>query len=166
MPTKDEYARNRDHLLEWQRDYRAKNKDRETERNRAYHLSHPKPPAQRFAYDANKYAKRKGLGVGPLDWRNLTLGPCAYCGKDDATVTWDHVIPLMRGGPNLASNCVRCCRQCNREKNAFTPEEWRDPGRIPDKLARRRARIRQWHRDHYAELYAKRKARREERGHW
>lgn len=50
---------------------------------------------------------------------------CAYCGKpgNDATLTWDHVLPKSRGGKNTWENLVTACFKCNNEKDNFTPEE-------------------------------------------
>lgn len=52
---------------------------------------------------------------------------CFYCGrlvkfyddnhdKEDA-VSFDHVIPMARGGSNTPDNLVMCCVGCNRERN-------------------------------------------------
>jgi len=37
----------------------------------------------------------------------------------------DHIIPRSRGGDDSESNLMLCCRQCNRQKGAFTLSEWR-----------------------------------------
>lgn len=54
---------------------------------------------------------------------------CAYCGRPAATV--DHVIPLARGGPHIASNLVPACGSCNSQKGNRTPEEWRAGTKAP-----------------------------------
>lgn len=150
---RDYYAQNREvrtaYMREWSKERRA-----------------AMPQAQRFAHTADQRARRRQPDAPHLDWQNLAYGPCVHCGKDDATVSWDDVIPLGRGGQNTAANCARCCLSCNRSKNARTPKEWKDPSRAEAKRARKREYIRQWHRDHYAELYEKRRARREAVGHW
>jgi 5-methylcytosine-specific restriction endonuclease McrA len=142
---------------------------RRIEEKRAYQREwqreHPPSPQQAFAKRANVQAKRRGV-LEKLDFANLPLGPCVYCGVNDASVTWDHVTPLSRGGANAAWNCVRSCLSCNHKKYNRTPPEWRDPARVEAQKARKRAYIRQWHREHRAELYAQRKAKRELTGHW
>ena len=49
---------------------------------------------------------------------------CAYCGKSDANLTQDHVIPLSKGGNHTASNIVPACRFCNSSKGSRLLEEW------------------------------------------
>lgn len=54
---------------------------------------------------------------------------CPYCGSffDGSLMkTWDHVLPLSRGGANRLDNKVICCHPCNRLKADSTPEEFRD----------------------------------------
>lgn len=46
---------------------------------------------------------------------------CAYCG--DHADTWDHVMPVSRGGLNTWDNTVAACRGCNGVKANRTPEE-------------------------------------------
>lgn len=43
---------------------------------------------------------------------------CPYCKKyvEDNEVSVDHKIPRSRGGRNIISNIVLCCRQCNTDK--------------------------------------------------
>jgi 5-methylcytosine-specific restriction endonuclease McrA len=50
---------------------------------------------------------------------------CQYCGIGISmkTGTRDHVLPLSRGGPDVLSNVVAACRDCNGRKDARTPEE-------------------------------------------
>jgi len=50
---------------------------------------------------------------------------CAYCGKESARITQDHVIPLSRGGDHTASNVLPACRSCNSRKGRLLLEEWR-----------------------------------------
>lgn len=67
-------------------------------------------------------------------FRNLAPR-CVYCRrvlrlrpKSDSfrnlAITWDHVIPLSRGGRNEPDNLVLCCRACNEMKGDRTPAEW------------------------------------------
>ncbi|UCF37788.1 MAG: HNH endonuclease [Acidobacteriota bacterium] len=50
---------------------------------------------------------------------------CQYCGErlPAAELTYDHVIPVARGGRKSWENIVTCCVPCNRKKGDRTPEE-------------------------------------------
>lgn len=50
---------------------------------------------------------------------------CQYCHEEHKTqdLTFDHVIPVSRGGPRSWENIVTCCLSCNRRKANRTPEE-------------------------------------------
>ena len=50
---------------------------------------------------------------------------CQYCGQGFPTshLTYDHVIPVARGGNKSWENIVTCCVTCNRKKGNRTPEE-------------------------------------------
>lgn len=48
---------------------------------------------------------------------------CQYCGRSDATLTIDHVIPRSRGGTNRWDNLITACKSCNTLKGNRTPEE-------------------------------------------
>ena len=50
---------------------------------------------------------------------------CQYCGNefDPARLTFDHVVPVARGGLKTWENIVTCCIECNRRKGDRLPEE-------------------------------------------
>lgn len=50
---------------------------------------------------------------------------CQYCGSafDPAHLTFDHVVPVARGGLKTWENIVTCCIPCNRRKGDKLPEE-------------------------------------------
>lgn len=50
---------------------------------------------------------------------------CQYCGDafTAAELTFDHVIPVSRGGKTTWDNIVACCVRCNRKKANKTPAE-------------------------------------------
>lgn len=74
-----------------------------------------------FAYKVNQVAARHGV-EGKLDWRDLVPGPCHYCGTP--CESWDHMVPMSRGGANTLGNLVPACWPCNSAKKARTVEEW------------------------------------------
>ena len=57
-----------------------------------------------------------------LKWKNENR-LCEYCQQDFDTI--DHIIPLIRGGNNLAHNLVPCCRKCNSSKGSKLLSEWK-----------------------------------------
>jgi hypothetical protein len=48
---------------------------------------------------------------------------CGYCGKADE-LSWDHLIPQIKGGPDNAENLVLCCRRCNSSKGSRGLYAW------------------------------------------
>lgn len=50
---------------------------------------------------------------------------CQYCRTLFATneLTFDHVVPVSRGGTRSWENIVACCIPCNRRKGSQTPDE-------------------------------------------
>jgi len=50
---------------------------------------------------------------------------CQYCGETlpSDELTFDHVIPVSRGGTKSWENIVTACIECNRKKGGRTPEE-------------------------------------------
>ena len=50
---------------------------------------------------------------------------CQYCGRrfTPAQLTFDHVVPVARGGRKDWNNIVTCCIPCNRRKGDQLPEE-------------------------------------------
>lgn len=43
---------------------------------------------------------------------------CQYCGAEDATLTFDHVVPKSKGGETKWTNIVAACDPCNLRKGA------------------------------------------------
>ncbi len=50
---------------------------------------------------------------------------CQYCGQrcPPEDLTFDHVIPIVKGGGKTWSNIVTCCFRCNHRKGGRNPEE-------------------------------------------
>ena len=54
-------------------------------------------------------------------------GMCAYCGVKKAD-SFDHAIPLGRGGSNFPANIYPCCKRCNQNKGRkLLHKEWTPP---------------------------------------
>jgi 5-methylcytosine-specific restriction endonuclease McrA len=113
--------------------YRAKyarDPDAERQRMQVYKQAHP-DVAGRHLGGSNRL-KAATVSDGTLTrevLRAMIAGAveCAYCGVDLRTTkkSFEHVIPLSRGGLHSIGNVIVCCWPCNRSKHARTPEEWR-----------------------------------------
>lgn len=60
-------------------------------------------------------------------WSNrVARGICHYCGRNfpAASLTMDHVVPIIRGGKSTQGNVVPACKECNSKKGYLLPLEW------------------------------------------
>jgi 5-methylcytosine-specific restriction endonuclease McrA len=48
---------------------------------------------------------------------------CQYCGRRDAGLTVDHVLPRYQGGLHTWTNVVAACPSCNHRKGGRSPEQ-------------------------------------------
>jgi hypothetical protein len=48
---------------------------------------------------------------------------CEFCGSDKE-LSFDHIIPRSRGGPDNAENLVLACKHCNSSKGSKGLYEW------------------------------------------
>lgn len=57
---------------------------------------------------------------------------CHYCGieLDFGQGSFDHIVPLDRGGQNTYLNLARCCFTCQRKKFTKTPSEYANHQRL------------------------------------
>lgn len=103
-------------------------KTHEREDYRSRYAANPQPIRQRV------YARRRAIAPVPpeadlvaelFDYR------CAYCQREAGT--WDHIIPVARGGDSTPGNVVPCCKSCNSSKKASDVFEWLEStGRDPN----------------------------------
>lgn len=49
-------------------------------------------------------------------------GRCAYC--PNPATTWDHIVPVSKGGETVMGNIVPACSPCNSSKKATSLDEW------------------------------------------
>lgn len=86
-------------------------------------IKHELPATIRLLNQVHKKWKaprfRKKVLFNRDNWR------CQYCSKKLhwESITIDHVMPSSRGGKTEWTNCVACCKSCNRRKDDRTPEE-------------------------------------------
>ncbi len=48
---------------------------------------------------------------------------CEYCGQKEG-LSWDHLIPRAKNGPDTAENHVLACKSCNSSKGSKGLYEW------------------------------------------
>jgi hypothetical protein len=48
---------------------------------------------------------------------------CEYC-ESTEDLSWDHLIPCIKDGPDIAENVVLACRSCNSSKGSKGIYEW------------------------------------------
>jgi|SRR6266850_5562453 len=114
--------------IKWKSDY-WKDAAKSVERQKRYANKHPELINHRVSQYRARKCKAHGRHtleqwmsrVEFYGWR------CAYCPKILTlnTLTKDHVVPLIRGGSNWASNLVPACRSCNASKHDKKLLEWR-----------------------------------------
>jgi hypothetical protein len=55
-------------------------------------------------------------------------GCCVWCSRPlalgDHALTFEHVVPRLKGGPAWAENEVPACRSCNRGRGHLAPSAW------------------------------------------
>lgn len=72
------------------------------------------------------YQRQKSVEDVPLEGQEYLMkrfdSECAYC-TNDAT-TWDHIIPISKGGTTIPGNIVPCCKSCNSSKKDRDFWEW------------------------------------------
>lgn len=93
---------------------------------------------RRYAEDgrairARVYARKRSIDPLPVEAAELLLettdGLCGYsCGR--AATTFDHVIPVSKGGRTEPGNIVPACGPCNSSKGNRDPLTW--IGRMTD----------------------------------
>jgi hypothetical protein len=74
---------------------------------------------------ARQFGRRGNVTALDLARVELAQPACHYCAilLEVGQGTFDHIVPLSKGGPNSLTNIVRCCLTCNREKFTKSPGE-------------------------------------------
>jgi len=84
-----------------------------------------------MAYNSKFGRRKKSRPMNTLPAKRRLFGgrkhrPCAYCGKTLSldTATFDHVVPLSKGGYDKTKNGALACRKCNTRKGVKSAEEF------------------------------------------
>lgn len=82
--------------------------------------------AHRERRRAHATARKRGVGPVPAIAREYYLelfdGGCVYC--NGVAETWDHVVPVAKGGTTTPDNILPCCIVCNSSKRDRDLDEW------------------------------------------
>lgn len=129
------YAERKEEFLEYCRAYYQANADKVKARTARWSKNNP---SKVHNYSVSARRKRR-LAIEqtehPVTASELDIiakaakGRCHYCGMK-RKLTFDHIVPLARGGSHSKCNIVMACKPCNCSKNA------RDPHAYAAKLGR------------------------------
>ncbi|NES68833.1 MAG: HNH endonuclease [Okeania sp. SIO2D1] len=76
----------------------------------------------------HSHSRKRNVDPIPYEGQKFLMeifeGKCAYCLKP--ANTWDHIIPISKGGQTTPGNVVPACIQCNSSKNNQDVFEWMD----------------------------------------
>lgn len=89
-------------------------------------------PANRVKLRAVNHRRRARLASVPSSTDaaalaailSAALGRCAYCAREVERLTFDHIVPIARGGHDVPENLAAACVSCNSSKGAKDPFEW------------------------------------------
>lgn len=110
--------------------WRATNPERRAELREAWNLAHPERVKEiRRGITHRQRAKRLGVEIGPVNFAAVLDrfgGRCGICGElitdtpsfGADSLTFDHIVPLSRGGPHSESNVQPAHLRCNAQKSA------------------------------------------------
>lgn len=122
---------NREKLAASAAAYRRNNPEKARESVNNYRRKNPEykaawkrnNPDRQKAYKHRRMARKAGNGGSFTagEWKALCNhygNKCLCCGRDNVKLTFDHVIPVSKGGTSDISNGQPLCKSCNSVKNA------------------------------------------------
>lgn len=133
--------RNPEYNSEYYQKWRLENLDRERENNRQWRKNnservkeiirrfHENNPGKVNEYSSRRRARKASVDSGPKptiqELIEMQDGKCAYC-QIPGNEEWhmDHVIPISKGGGDIAENVVAACATCNRSKSDKDVDQW------------------------------------------
>lgn len=83
---------------------------------------------ERYRKERRQHAHSRKRGTKPIPPEGQdhilegTDGKCVYCGAQ--AETWDHIIPISKGGGTTPGNIVPACKNCNSSKKDKDVIDW------------------------------------------
>lgn len=131
------YQKTRPQKLAYGAQWRAENSERHRAMISAWHAankerqyarvvkSRAEDPMRWAAYGAIRRARLRNVTIEPVDYNAIAArdaGICGICQQSVSTNDWsfDHIIPLSKGGAHSEANLQLTHRICNTRKNART----------------------------------------------
>lgn len=127
------YKKNREKILIYLRIYRENNRDYIKQLNRDYGKTKPGKLRQLKVNLKRRQANRGSpfiLTRHKLIQIGLRDKICVYCGND-SYMSYDHIIPISKGGNSNYNNLVLCCCLCNSKKGNKNVLRWCAEEKIP-----------------------------------
>lgn len=112
------YRANREKIAAYDRERNQRNAEKNLAYNRAYLEAHPEKSRE---YNARYHARKRGATVESVSYERILARDghwCYLCENDVAPneVSYDHVVPLSRGGAHSEANIKVVHRSCNSRK--------------------------------------------------
>lgn len=118
------YIENREERLIWGRNYYQRNEEKRKEYQIAYRQTEEGKATHQRGKTKRRIKMREIVNtLTSQEWEDILEKynyKCAYCGIEfncENLPTYDHFIPLSRGGHNTKENIVPACRSCNAKKH-------------------------------------------------
>jgi 5-methylcytosine-specific restriction endonuclease McrA len=118
--------KNKDYLAAYNKKWRLENRERKAASDKNWQNKNP----DKISSINRNYRARKNQAEGSHtaeDVANIISKQnnlCFWCNTKLEKIHIDHIIPLIKGGRNDASNLVASCPSCNCSKGAKLPEEF------------------------------------------
>lgn len=124
------YSENRESILAKQRSWYASLSEEKLQERKAKAKIYQRSEAGKMAAKNTRHKRRSKQKSGSVTSaelfkiRDAAKGRCHYCGCKSARLTFDHIIPLAKGGTHSADNLVMACGPCNSSKSDRDPIEF------------------------------------------